>query len=158
MDVNWGDGTADTKLSLTAAGTIPATAHTYATAGSKTVSISVTDAKADPTNKVTFTVIVAPEPGIVVTAPAAQTSCAGASKSFALGSFTATNATGPFSVDVNWGDGTADTKLSLSAQQGRSRRLRAHVCHRRNKTVSISVTDAKADPTSKVTFTLTVSP
>jgi CSLREA domain-containing protein len=59
--VTWGDGSATTALSLTAAGTIPATAHTFAKTGTFTVTEVITDAKANTSNTVTFTVtVVAP--------------------------------------------------------------------------------------------------
>jgi Tol biopolymer transport system component len=41
--VNWGDGSADTTLTITSAGTIPPQVHTYARAGIYTMSITVTD-------------------------------------------------------------------------------------------------------------------
>ncbi len=52
---------------------------------------------------------------ITLTPPAAQVATAGQSKLFLLGSFAVSNVTGPFSVDVNWGDGSADTKFSAAA-------------------------------------------
>ncbi len=58
LDVNWGDGSADTIVSLTAAGTIPATSHTFAKAGSLTVTETITDAKGNKSNVATFTDVV----------------------------------------------------------------------------------------------------
>ncbi len=56
--VVWGDGTANTTIKLTAAGTIPATTHTYAKAGTDTVSVTVTDAKGNKSNTAPFKVTV----------------------------------------------------------------------------------------------------
>ena len=58
LDINWGDGTADTILNLPAAGTIPATSHTFTKSGSLSVSEQITDAKSNKSNKATFTVAV----------------------------------------------------------------------------------------------------
>jgi len=61
----------------------------------------------------------AEEPVISVTATAAagQTAVVGQNPStyFALGSFTEQNAPGPFTVTVNWGDGTANSVFSMSS-------------------------------------------
>ena len=60
----------------------------------------------------TFTVSAATNP--VVTPPANQTATEGTSKSFSLGSFTDPDGS-PWTVDVNWGDGTAHTSFSVSS-------------------------------------------
>ena len=67
MDVNWGDGTTDTKISVTSAGTIPASTHTFAKSGTFTVSEVVTDAKSNTSNKVTFSESVSVPPPATVT-------------------------------------------------------------------------------------------
>jgi uncharacterized protein (DUF2141 family) len=53
--ISWGDGSASSTLSLTAAGTIPATAHVFAKSGTITVTEIITDAKGDKSNTITFT-------------------------------------------------------------------------------------------------------
>ncbi|HEX4794714.1 MAG TPA: SdrD B-like domain-containing protein [Humisphaera sp.] len=60
VDINWGDGTADTFLTVANAGTIPATIHTFPAAGTDTVSETITDAKLNKSNKISFKVIVSP--------------------------------------------------------------------------------------------------
>jgi hypothetical protein len=52
------------------------------------------------------------QPAILVTAPANQSAVGGVGQSFTLGSFSAIDATGPYSVSVNWGDGTTATSFS----------------------------------------------
>jgi len=54
---------------------------------------------------------------LTVTNPGSQTAVVGQSPSayFSLGSFTESNAPGPFTVTVNWGDGTPNTVFSMSA-------------------------------------------
>ena len=58
--INWGDGSANTVLKLGSAGTIPATVHTFAKAGTLTVSETITDANGDASNTATFNVVVSP--------------------------------------------------------------------------------------------------
>ncbi len=53
--ITWGDGSASTTLSLTAAGTIPATAHAFTKAGTITVTEVITDAKGVVSNVASFT-------------------------------------------------------------------------------------------------------
>ncbi|HEX4796106.1 MAG TPA: choice-of-anchor Q domain-containing protein [Humisphaera sp.] len=55
IDINWGDGTADTIITRPAAGPIPATSHTFAKAGPLSVSEAITDAHGVKSNVVTFT-------------------------------------------------------------------------------------------------------
>ncbi len=59
VDVSWGDGTTDTTFTLSAAGAIPAQAHTYAAAGTDTVTVTVTDSASHASNAATFAATVA---------------------------------------------------------------------------------------------------
>src|SRR6185437_5703280 len=58
VDINWGDGTPDSVLSLSSAGLIPRRNHTFLKAGNVQVSVSVTDASANSSNVATFSVSV----------------------------------------------------------------------------------------------------
>jgi len=91
------------------------------------------------------------------TAAPATAATAGTSKAFALGSFTQSGATGPFSVDVHWGDGTADTKFTQT-----SAGILTAESHTFTKagvdTVSVTITDAKGDQSNVGSFNVTVSP
>ena len=53
--------------------------------------------------------------GLVVTPPAAQNGVAGVSTLINLGSFVDPGGKGPFSVAVNWGDGSASTLFTVTA-------------------------------------------
>jgi uncharacterized protein (DUF2141 family) len=63
--ITWGDGSASTTLSLTAAGTIPATAHVFAKSGTLTVTETITDAKSNKSNTITFTDVVSAPPSSI---------------------------------------------------------------------------------------------
>src|SRR5207253_10631604 len=80
---------------------------------------------------------------LTVTAPANQTAVAGVAKTFTLGSFKASNATAPYTVDVNWGDGSADTKFTATAAGTIAGKSHTYA-KAGTDTVSIVVTDAKA--------------
>src|SRR5260370_9987950 len=60
-----------------------------------------------------FTLTVSAGTNPIITPPANQTATQGASKSFSLGSFTDPDGS-PWTVDVNWGDGTTDTVFTVS--------------------------------------------
>jgi uncharacterized repeat protein (TIGR03803 family) len=156
VTVNWGDGTAATTFSLAAAGTITAQPHTYAAAGSDTVSVTVTDAAGDVSNLATFTAHVsAPVAVIAVTGTTNAAAMAGVSQLFALGSFTATNATAPFTVSVNWGDGTAATAFTLAAPGTITPQAHTYALAGAH-TISVTVTDAVGHSSSAQTFTANV--
>ncbi len=100
--------------------------------------------------------ITADPAGIVATAPAAQKATAGVSKSFTLGSFAETNATGPYTATVNWGDGTASSIIKLNAA-GTIPATPHTFAGSGNKTVSVTVTDSASHSSNKVTFAVSVS-
>src|SRR5207244_107355 len=52
----------------------------------------------------------------VVTAGPTQSYTLGTSKSFSLGSFSDSDHNGPWSVDVDWGDGSTHTTFSISSE------------------------------------------
>ncbi len=112
VDVNWGDGTADTKFSASAPGSLGTQTHAYTAAGTDTVTVTITDPYGN-TSSGTFTVSVYPPP--VLAPPANQAAGLGITTSLALGSFSQPGVTGPWNVDVHWGDGTADTIFSSNA-------------------------------------------
>jgi uncharacterized protein (DUF2141 family) len=94
-------------------------------------------------------------PTLTVTPPAAQTASVNVSKSFTLGSLTVKNATSPYTVDINWGDGTANTKFTVTA--GGTIPAKTHTYAKTGTfTASILVTDAKAHASNKPTFKVTV--
>jgi hypothetical protein len=92
---------------------------------------------------------------IVITPPAAQTAAATASASIKLGTFTATNAFSPYSVDVKWGDGTPDTIFSVTSPG--TIPAKAHIFSKAGTdTVSEIITDAKSNKSNTATFKVTI--
>lgn len=90
-----------------------------------------------------------------VTPPAGQTSIEGASHLFDLGSFSDPDG-GPWSVDINWGDGTSDTTFNASAPG--SLGSQAHTYSEEGPyTATIKVTDTLIDQSDSATFTVNVS-
>jgi hypothetical protein len=116
VTVDWGDSSTDTVFNATAVGALPSQSHTYA-AGTFDVLVTVSDG--DLGASASFQVVVSPDaPANVaptLTPPANQTATAGASKSFALGSFADANDPGPWQVTVDWGDNSADSIFNATA-------------------------------------------
>ncbi len=155
VNISWGDGSAETVLTANAAGTIPATAHTFIKTGALVVTETVTDAKNFKSPPATFSETVSAAAVLKITPPAAQTATQGTSVSVPLGSFSQTGGTGPYKVDVNWGDGTPDTIVTLTAAG--TIPANAHVFAKSGGlTVSEFVTDAKGNKSPIVTFIDTV--
>ena len=99
--------------------------HTFAVSGLMSLQVTVTDAANDTSNSAPFTVTVADPIAtpLTLTPPAPQTAIPGQSQSFDLGSFTDANSTmatpvpapaGPFTVTVDWGDGSADDSVAVN--------------------------------------------
>ena len=158
VTVHWGDGTAATTFATTTLGTIAAQSHTYAKAATDTVTATVADANGVTSNAATFAVTVsaAATAKLTLTPPANQTAVAGVAKAVALGSFTATGTTGPYTVNVYWGDGSTHTTFTtstlgtLAAQSHTFAKAAAD-------TVSVTVTDAKGVVSNTATFAVAVS-
>ncbi|MDX6471756.1 MAG: hypothetical protein QOK22_572, partial [Gaiellaceae bacterium] len=115
IDVTWGDGSAASHFTVSSLGAI-SQAHQYADNGSYTVSTTVTDKDGAISQLRAFTATVsnvAPS----LTAPADQTANEGSAKVFDLGSYADPGANdAPWSVDVNWGDGSAHSTFTSSTR------------------------------------------
>jgi uncharacterized repeat protein (TIGR03803 family) len=159
VTVDWGDGTANTTFSMSAAGTVTPQSHKYTTAGTYAASVVVADAAGHTSNTATFTATVVPpaQTLLVVTPPAGQSATAEASQSFALGSFTAANATAPYTVSVNWGDASAATTFTATGTGTLAPQPHTYAAAG-SDTVSVTVTDAAGHTSNTATFTATVAP
>jgi photosystem II stability/assembly factor-like uncharacterized protein len=90
-----------------------------------------------------------------VTAPANQNSSEASSHSFSLGSFSDPDG-GPWTVDVNWGDGSAHTNFNMSSPG--SLGARSHTYGEEGPyTVTITVTDTLDGQSGSKTFAVNVS-
>jgi PKD domain len=121
------------------------------------VKIKVTDSDnaSDTTSQdveVTTVANVAP----AITAAANQSANEGASSSFNLGSFTDPGPDAPWSVDVDWGDGSAHTTFSQNTTGSLGAQSHTYADGPATRTVSVSVTD-KNNGTDTKTFTVTVN-
>ena len=136
--VNWGDGSPNTSFSAPARGSLAARDHTYATHGAKLVTVSVTNA-VGIAGSATFAVSVAPRP--VVTAPAAQAALVNQSATLSVGSFAEAGASGPWSVAVDWGDGSPVATFAATAQGSLGTLTHAYTTTG-TKSVTVTVTNA----------------
>ena len=149
VDVNWGDGTGHTTFTAASAGALPAKSHTYADGPNNyVVSVTVSEAGTAPTpsDSDSFDVHVnnvAP----VVTAAADQSSDEGDSHSFSLGSFTDPGDDGPWSVDVNWGDGTGHTTFTAASAGALPAKSHTYADGPNDYVVSVTVSEAGTAPT-----------
>src|SRR5262249_60112982 len=84
---------------------------------SRTKTWHAKDACGNVSAPVSQTIMVADTTPPAVLKPADQTADEGTSKNFDLGSFTDNcSDSGPYAVDVNWGDGTAHTTFNVTPQ------------------------------------------
>jgi hypothetical protein len=90
-----------------------------------------------------------------VNPPATQTSSEGASHSFALGSFSDPDG-GPWSVDINWGDGTSHTTFTANSPGGLAGKTHTYA-EEGPYTVTIAVTDTLTNQSDSKTFIVNVS-
>lgn len=156
VTVNWGDGSSATTLSQNATGIIIPQSHTYASAGSDTVTVTVTDTTGKISGDATFSVTLAAIPQIAVTAPAEQTALITASTTLSLGGFSQTGTTGPYTVDVSWGDGTADTTFTANTTGTIAAAMHAFVTSG-TEIVIVTVTDSTGTVTGDASFSVAVT-
>jgi PKD repeat protein len=92
---------------------------------------------------------------ISVSPPADQTAIAGQTVLVALGSFTQANGAGPYTVTVNWGDGSSG---HFSVADAGAIPSEAHIyASAGSDTVSLSVADSTGDTSAIERFAMNVS-
>ena len=113
VTVNWGGETSEFTTDKT--GTLPARSHTYATAGTFNVVVTISDGESDDTSSFQVEVSAPPPGAPVVTAPAAQQTAVGTQQLFNLGSFTDTGSSGPWQITVSWGDNSTNSAFEVTS-------------------------------------------
>ncbi len=114
-DVNWGDGSTDTALSLTSQGSLGDAGHTYDSTGAKTVTVTVSDSYGN-VSEYSFSVNVQALISIAVT-PASPSVAKGLTEQFtATGTYT-DGTTANLTNQVAWASGTASV-ASISNAAG----------------------------------------
>jgi len=93
---------------------------------------------------------------VTVTPPAAQDAVAGVPAVIKLGSFTDPGGKGPFTVDVNWGDGSPDTVYSETAAGSLGSQTHSYIITGSLKG-SITVTDASGDVSQPASLPVTAA-
>jgi uncharacterized repeat protein (TIGR03803 family) len=94
--------------------------------------------------------------GIVETAAPDQTAERGDAGTFSLGSFSGTGTTGPYTIDVNWGDSTVDTTFTQASPGTIT--AQSHIFDAAGAdTVTVTIKDSAGDTSNSPTFTVTVS-
>jgi hypothetical protein len=154
VTVNWGDNTSDSQFNATSAGAL-SPLHTYASAGTYDVVVTVSDGEAQDDGS--FQVVVdAPPPGApVMSAAADQSATAGEVVNFALGSFTDDEDTGPWQVTIDWGDNSPAT--SFAATAAGTLPDQSHTYNAAG-TYNVVVTVHDGESESSAAFTVSVSP
>jgi len=94
---------------------------------------------------------------VTVTQPSSQTARTGQSQSFNLGSFTECDAVAPFTVTVNWGDGTANTIIANLTTAGIIPLTGHTYASSGSDTVTETVTDSADHTSNIVTFAVNVA-
>ncbi len=92
-----------------------------------------------------------------VTAPASQTATAGQTKSISLGSFTQSGTTGPYAINIAWGDGTTSKETGITTA-GTIPAISHKYTKAGAQSVTVVITDADGDESNTATFNVTVSP
>src|SRR5207245_1239754 len=154
VDINWGDNSAHTTFNTNSQGGLGSRNHTYADGPhTYTVTVTVTD-KDTGSSSASFTSMVINVPP-TVTGAADQTANEGASTSFTLGSFSDPGADSPWSVDVNWGDGSSHTTFNKTSTGSLGSQSHTYADNG-SYTVTVTVTD-KDGGSGSATFTINVS-
>jgi hypothetical protein len=123
VDVNWGDGSPNATFTRTSPGSLGSLAHTYTginfgplagSPGSPVATVRVTNAHGD-FGVGLFSVAITNMPQVSEPLPV-QNALKGVATTFHLGSFTDSDPTDkPWTVDINWGDGSADSVFTRTA-------------------------------------------
>jgi hypothetical protein len=113
VTVNWGDGTPNTVFNQDNTGAVTFQNHTFAQDGSFTVTVTVTDVDGSST-PVSFQANVSNVLPTAVDSPD-QFAVATIAQSFDLGSFSDPGDDAPWTITVNWGDGSPNGNFTVNS-------------------------------------------
>jgi PKD repeat protein len=148
----WGDGTATTSIAPTASNGMVSPAHTYATPGSFTLSVTVTDRYGGSTTRTASVAVYDPKPTIMLQASPTTVAVGGALQlTLSATSAWAGDSAAGFSATIMWGDGKS-TLLSGSSPLTASHAYDAPG----SETIQVSLTDATGiQATASTTISVT---
>ena len=126
VSIDWGDGTTDQREAMEEPGDLGSFPHTYIDNGLYTVTVTVREFDPTPPDEIpgpqqpgdtaSFMISIANAAPVVITPPEPQAGDEG-SVSVQLGSFTDLGINDdPWTVTVDWGDGSTDTEFLTNAQ------------------------------------------
>jgi uncharacterized repeat protein (TIGR01451 family) len=151
---SWGDGSTSAAMIVEANGAGTASgSHTYSAAGVYTVTLTLTD---DDTGTATATFLMRVNGAPAVTPAAAQNVSEGTSASVALGAFTDDPGDAPWTVTIDWGDGTPTTTRTAQSAGTLAPETHTYVEGPASMTVRVRVTD-QWGLSGEATFTVTVA-
>jgi hypothetical protein len=155
--IDWGDKTTPTggMISVSSGTFTVSGSHTYAPSGPYTITCTINHETIITTVMSSATVGTGMQQPPVVTAAANQNAAEGTAQSFDVGSFSDMGA-GPWNVDVKWGDGTADTTFSTSAQ-GALLKQTHNYTEEGSQMVTVTVSDTADGQSGSNTFQIAVS-
>jgi PKD repeat protein len=153
ITINWGDGSAQESFVTSAVGSLGARSHAYLQDGDYTIGVNVSDARGASASASFVARVAGVAP--VITPPAAQTSDEGVLSGFTLGSFTDEAADGPWTIEIDWGDGSPLESFQVLVTGDIPARLHRFAAHG-SYTVTLVVADSSRT-TSSASFAVSVA-
>ncbi|MFO0938523.1 MAG: PKD domain-containing protein [Gemmataceae bacterium] len=163
VTVNWGDGTApNSEFTQTTTGPFSTLDHTFTADGTYTVTVSAVESDVNannPSNVITFEVIVANTLPVLTAPTGTQTSSEGSETSFNLGSLADPFTSGDYIVTVNWGDGSSNSTFTMTAPGTLPAQDHKYV---NDDTFTVTVSAVESDvnannPSNEITFDVVVT-
>lgn len=167
VDVNWGDGSADTIFTVSTTGALGTQSHNFAEEGVQSVSVTVTDFVKHQAASGTFQVDVTDPPvtpsGIILSAVRGAPLYGVVVATFTDAAGAEPNPSDPvgthYTADINWGDGTNSTGVVTFNSSNNQFSVAGDHTYSANDTFSISVTiHHETAPPAATTSTAVVVP
>jgi uncharacterized delta-60 repeat protein len=158
VDVNWGDGSADTLFTQAAAGALTGQAHAYDDEGTYEIHISVTNADSNESAVTEFHATVsdvAPTAGLTGPTDGFQ-GVSGQARTFMLTASSPSQAdqANGFTFQVNWDDGTAAQTITGFSGTAATHAYAAPGTY----SISMTATDGDGESSAPATLSVTIRP